>query len=738
MESIGQKAHAQLIGNVAKVVFASPQTDFKVLIVTRADDAAEVVATGFFTGVKAGVTITIYGQWEEHARYGRQLKAQEFSVELPVDPAGLEKYLASGVFKGVGPSMATKIVNAFGSRSLHVLQHEPERLLQLPGLGKAKLEGLLAGWQEQKVIAALMVYLRSMGLSAGLAGKVYRLYGNNAVELLKANPYRLAQDLTGVGFKTADRIALTSGMPEMHPLRYQAAILWMLQKSWEEGHLYIERAKLLEAAQELLGISVDQEDGHAKFLQSLEHLVKSERLVSLNHEQQIWIGLQSSWKLEQRIAEKIKLLCHSKGVAVPTPGELFASLQAQALKLGRKLSERQEEAILLALTHKLVIITGGPGTGKTTTLQVLVTMLKALRVEFKLASPTGRAAKRMSESAGCFAQTLHRLLEFNPDENRWERNAERTLQADWVIIDEVSMVDAPLFDALLQALSPKTHLILIGDADQLASVGPGNILGDLLASGKANVVRLDQIFRQAEGSMIVENAHRVNQGEFIKAPKLASVNESGRADFYFHSMEDPQAFPALLTGLYSKLQAKFGIDPRQAILLSPMIKGFAGLQNLNGVLQEFFQPSYKGPVLTNLGRSFRLQDAVMQVRNNYDKEVFNGDLGRVESIDVASAELKVNFGGKLCTYQSYELVELNLAYAISIHKSQGSEFPVVIIPFFCEHFLMLQRKILYTGITRAKRLCILVGQVKAVMIGIKNNKSVQRRTKLVELLQEQK
>jgi exodeoxyribonuclease V alpha subunit len=656
-------------------------------------------------------------------KYGEQFQAAGFVTVQPSTLVGIEKYLGSGMVRGIGPVMARRLVQRFGLATLEIIESEPKRLAEVEGIGPVRRERILEAWVEQREIKEVMIFLQSHGVTASYAGRIYKEYGARAIGVVRENPYRLATDIHGIGFLTADRIAARLGVPRDSPLRAEAGVLHVLHRLSDEGHVYAPSSRLVEEAREILELeaapveeAVDRLAGQGSVV--CEPLPGGERAVYRS----------SLHAAESGLAAAVRRLvtAPSRSVAVDTEKALAWFERKQSLTL----APAQREAVSRALHGKTLVITGGPGTGKTTLVNAVIRILEAKGVRILLCAPTGRAAKRMAETASREARTIHRLLEFNPRSGQFERNEQQPLEADLVIVDEVSMVDLPLADHLLRAVPPTCRLVLVGDVDQLPSVGPGNVLGDLIRSERVDVVRLTEIFRQAEESRIVVNAHRVNRGEM---PILAG--SGGESDFFFIERDEPESIVETVKSLLrERIPARFRLDPVNDIqVLTPMNRGLLGAGRLNTELQALLNP--EGPSLKRGGRVFRAGDKVMQIRNNYDLEVFNGDIGRVTGLDEDSGELEVTFDGRPRAYAAGQMDELVHAYACSIHKAQGSEYSCVIIPFHTQHYVMLRRNLLYTGITRGRRLVIVVGSKRAVALAVRNDRVERRCTRLTERLQ---
>jgi exodeoxyribonuclease V alpha subunit len=706
-----------LEGAVERVTFFNAENGYSVIRLTPARGGEVVTLIGNLPEVTPGESLRLKGFWTAHADYGRQFRVIECEQVLPATVEGIRRYLGSGLIKGVGPKTAERIVGTFGKDTLDVIEREPQRLREVPDIGPKRYHLIREAWDAQKHIKEVMVFLQGHGISTGLAVKIYKHYGDEALAIVRADPYRLARDIWGVGFKTADKIARALGLPADAPARLEAGIIFTLNELADEGHVYAPESALIETANNLLEVDL----GLLK--PAIQRLVEADRVkIELLAEAENAVYLTPFYQAERKVAERLRALLRapSRLKNLQTAHAPNASLQS--------LSPEQQTAIQLALAHKVCALTGGPGTGKTTTLKALIQTLEKQHVRIALASPTGRAAKRLSEATGRPAQTLHRLLGFAPT-GGFAHNEQNRLPAQFVVVDEASMIDLILMNNLLKALEPAAHLLLVGDEDQLPSVGAGNVLGDVIASGQVPVARLNTIFRQAAASHIVTNAHRINQGQL-------PVFEADSGDFFLFGETEPEAAAQrIVEVVQTRIPRKFGLSPDAIQVLAPMHRGAAGVGNLNTLLQAALNPPapHKGERALG-GRTLRLGDRLMQIRNNYQKEVFNGDIGRLVDVEEDGQRFTVEFDSRPIVYEWAEADELAHAFAVSIHKAQGSEFPAVVIPLLTQHFMMLQRNLLYTAITRAKQLCVLVGARKAIAIAVKNDNVAQRWTRLAERL----
>mgnify|MGYP000507139747 CR=1 FL=1 len=739
-----------LTGSVERVTYYNPENGYSVLRLKPdqrrlpgLNREGLVTVTGNLPELSPGEHLRLEGRWVHHARHGLQFQVETCEQVLPATVEGIRRYLGSGLVKGIGPHLAANITATFGANTLEIIENHPERLQDVPDIGPKRMRLIAAAWQEQKDVKEIMLFLHGHGISTNLAVKIYKQYGNQALAVVQNDPYRLARDIHGIGFKTADRIAQALGLPPNHPSRIEAGIVYSLNELSDEGHVFAPQPILVERAAELLGldqalVSAALERLRQQDLIRLDILPQAEVQPAPGGDFQVresdpGYGIQAVYltplyQCETGVAERLNTLNY----ALPSR---LSDLPPAFLSLDPQLSPEQREAVNSALSHPLSILTGGPGTGKTTTIKALIDALEAGRKRYALASPTGRAAKRLSEATGRPASTIHRLLGYKPGEG-FKYNASHPLQLDMLVIDEASMIDLVLINTLLKALEPGTHLLLVGDIDQLPSVGAGNVLGDMIRSGLAPVNRLSVIFRQAAGSMIIANAHRINQGKMPLFAKDASADDPAASvpeDFYLFPAESAEEAARWVEEVVNKrIPARFGLRPKDQIqVLAPMYRGPAGVTALNERLQQTLNPPDARKAEKALfGQTFRNGDKVMQLQNNYDKEVFNGDIGFLKSIDLVEHTLLIDFDGREVSYDWSEADQLTLAYAISVHKSQGSEFPAVVIPLITAHYLMLQRNLLYTAVTRAKQLCVLVGSRKAIAIAVHNDRVTRRYTAL--------
>jgi exodeoxyribonuclease V alpha subunit len=728
----------RLEGNVERITYYSDESGYTVLRLAVSDQADLVTVVGNLPEVQPGERLRLEGDWTTHPRFGQQFKAHSCEQVLPATAEGIRRYLGSGLIKGVGPVTAERIVAAFGADTLTVLDKEPEQLHKVPGVGPKRADAIAQAWEEQKEIRRVMLFLQSHGVTTGLAVKIYKTYGDEALEIVQQDPYRLARDIWGVGFKTADKIARDLGLPLDAPSRIQAGVAHTLNQMADEGHVYAPEDDLTAEAAELLEVDAELVPPAVEALDQ-DEVVRRERLVyqdlsetggqptdQVREEQAVYLA--PFYVGEVGAAERLRTLSESPTTRLGRfQSTDWDSLLGQVARQSDiELSAEQRQAVQAALTNKLTVLTGGPGTGKTVTVRTVIAALEAMNGSYALCAPTGRAAKRLAEATGRPAQTVHRLLEYSPRDG-FRRNDQNPLPVDLLIVDEASMLDLLLTHHLLKAIDPAAHLLLVGDVDQLPSVGAGDVLRDIIQSGRARVVHLSHIFRQAAESGIIVNAHRVNQGD------MPILNEF--EDFFFFSKEDPQEAAELLVDVVvRRIPEKFGLDPVDDLqVLAPMYRGACGVANLNLRLQESLNPAGAGrPERRMGGRVFRVGDKVMQITNNYapHMEVFNGDIGRVTNIDGMHQTMTVVIDERPVVYDWAEADQLVHAFAVSVHKSQGSEYPAVVIPVLTQHYIMLSRPILYTGVTRARSLVVLVGTRKAIAIAVRNNKVVKRHSGL--------
>lgn len=771
----------RLTGSVERVTYYNPENGYTVIRLRpdrarlpAANREGLVTVVGNLPELSPGEHLKLLGRWGNHPKHGAQFICEVCEQSLPATIAGIRKYMGSGLIKGIGPRLAERIVAQFGLQTLDVIENHPERLKEVPDIGPKRSRAIARAWAEQKQVKEIMLFLHGHGVSTNLAVKIYKTYGDEALNVVQTDPYRLARDIFGVGFKTADKIAQALGLPLDHPSRIEAGVVYALNESSDDGHVYLPFTDLVARAAELLSLDpalispaierLEQEDRVTQDLLHLDSLAQEQAGPSFQAEaagledegggrsrergRQVYSSPSNSLLGVQAVGESpafygrpvvylTPLYRSETGVAgrlsslASTLPSRLSDLPPAFVPLDPMLSAEQRSAIGTALSHPVSILTGGPGTGKTTCLKALITVLESARKTFALASPTGRAAKRLSQATDRPASTIHRLLGYKPGEG-FEHNADHPIDVDLLVVDEASMLDLTLANHLLKAIQPGTHLLLVGDVDQLPSVGAGDVLRDIIASGQFPVTRLSVIFRQAAHSQIITNAHRINQG---KQPRFASRDSTPDTlqDFFLFPAETPEeAAKWVLDVVCNRIPQKFGFHPRDDVqVLAPMYRGPAGVTALNESLQAALNPpALMKPEKLLYGQIFRPGDKVMQTQNNYDKDTYNGDIGTVRSIDFEQQNLTLDFDGRIVVYDWSEADQLVLAYAVSVHKSQGSEFPAVVIPILTSHYLMLQRNLIYTAITRAKKLCVLVGSRRAIGIAVHNDKVAHRHTAL--------
>ncbi len=703
---------------VERITYQNPENGYTVLK-TRVKGYKELVpVTGNLLDVNVGSVLLVEGNWKIDARYGRQFIAEKWEETLPATVYGIEKYLGSGLIKGIGPKYAKKIVQEFGTDTISVIEDNIEQLLNVGGIGRKRVEMIRESWEKQKEVKNIMLFLQENGINTSFAAKIYAHYGNKSIEKVKENPFCLADDIWGIGFKTADIIAQKLGVDKQAYIKLRSGIMYTLGELAGDGHVYagkeqlfLKAAALLDAEEEYIIMTTDQmvKDGD---------LILEEDAIYLPPFYYAEIGTAS--KLA-RLAEKPQ-----DSVSLTKCQDVFTDIGSIEDKLNIKYDPLQADAIKQASVSKVMVLTGGPGTGKTTVTKGIIAMYQEQGFKILLAAPTGRAAKRMTEATGIEAKTIHRLLECKPPEG-YQKNNENPLEGDVLVVDECSMIDILLMNSLLKAVPENMRLVFAGDINQLPSVGPGNVLRDIIDSGRFPVIRLNKIFRQAQSSRIIMNSHRINAGT------MPDISNGRNTDFFFIQKETPeQAAEEIVTLVKYNLPKYYKIPASQIQVLAPLQRGTAGAANLNIVLQEALNPSGAG--IRRSGYIFRQNDKVMQIKNNYDKEVFNGDIGIIERVNLEERTLIIDFDGRHIEYEDMELDEIVLAYATTIHKAQGSEYPVVVMPLLMEHYVMLQRNLVYTGITRAKKILVIVGTKKALAYSVKNLKVTERNTMLKERL----
>lgn len=722
--SKANSSNSHLEGVLERITFYNEENGFLIGKLKGNDKTAEIAVVGKAPKVQCGETLELRGKWVNHPKHGRQFSFDSFESKLPASAYGIRKYLASGLIHGIGKTYANKIVDKFGADTLKIISEESARLQEIEGIGKKRIKSIREAWEEQKAVREVMMFLQTYGVTDALCLRLVRKYGNSAKTILETDPYRIIREVKGIGFKTADKIALNLGLSNNGPERIEAGVLHTVQEAEDQGHNHVERRELVIQAANLLEADSNEVD------KRIDSLLQSTELVPSTEE---WLQLPSSARAEQTLARCITTLSETRS-SLPPIQEEKAIVWAQD-KAGFGFADAQMEGIRQALLSKVSILTGGPGTGKTTILQALVSILRAKKAKVLLAAPTGRAARRMAESCSYFAQTVHRLLKFDPSQGGFTMNEKSPLICDFIIMDEASMLDLRLAAALVRAIPPQSHLLLVGDADQLPSVGSGNVLKDLIDSKLLTVTRLAVTFRQAEDSGIVGLAHGILSG---KAKPPSPVDHpstlNSEHDVHFVKAETPEDCVSHVSLLCREvIPRKFSVNVKTDVqILAPLHRGIGGIGNLNDQIRDAINPTgatqVMGPFL------FREGDKVIQTRNNYDKDVFNGDMGIIDSVDTLNGKVEILFEERRIIYERMEVTDLQPAYAISVHKSQGSEYPIVIFPLLKQHFMMLQRNLVYTGLTRAKRKVIFVGDPAAYAMAIRNDKTLVRQTDLIRKL----
>ncbi len=702
---------------VERITFQNTENGYTVIKCKAKGHRELVSVVGLMPSVCVGTVLHLQGVWKHEVKYGRQFSVHSYKEILPRTIYGIEKYLGSGLIKGIGPVFAERIVGVFKEKTLDVIEHEPDRLLEVSGIGEYRVSCVKKSWQEQKAIKNIMIFLQSYGVSTSHATSIFKTYGTESISIVKNNPHKIADDIWGIGFKTADTIAEKLGVAKDAAVRLRSGLLYALQKFSEDGHCFACSDELCRSASEILETTAE------KLFPVLDDMARCGDVTA--EDKAVYLPLY--YLSEKGTAEKILTLVRAAGKRGNK------ELNGRKPK-GINYDEVQIEAIRTAMNSSFMVITGGPGTGKTTTTLGIIQACQSLGLQVLCAAPTGRAAKRMSEASGIEAKTIHRLLEYKPPHG-WQRNSENPLQGDVLIIDECSMIDIILMHNLLKAVPDGMRIVMVGDTDQLPSVGAGNVLNDIISSGVVPVVRLERIFRQAQGSRIIMNAHCINQGRHIDIS-----NGKGSDFFYIESSTPEDALEKVLDLAAARLPGYYRADPiRDIQVLTPMQHGAVGTANLNRMLQERLNPSsessYK-PSISRAGIMYKLYDKVMQIRNDYDKEVFNGDIGTITDVNIEDQELTITFDGRRVLYDRSDLDEVMLAYAVTIHKSQGSEYPIVVLPFMMAHYVMLQRNLLYTAVTRAKKVLVLIGEKKALGYAVRNRKAIDRCTRLSMRLKE--
>lgn len=703
-------------GVVERIVFENEESGWCVISLEIEGRATKVV--GPLTGVRPGETIKIVGRFEHDKRFGEQIRAESWSPVMPATVLGITKYLGSGIVDGIGPVMAERLVGHFGTDTLEVIDKAPQRITEVDGIGPKRREKIVQAWSSMRALHDVMVFLQGLGVSTAHAARIYKKYAQRSIQVVRDNPYRLAIDISGIGFLTADKIAASLGIDRTSPHRADAGTIHVLREMSDEGHVLAPQSELRMRGEKLLEVDGALIDAAVERLASAQALVVEADAVYL-----------APLHFDEAVAaDRLRAIIDTPAKSIDIDVSKAIDWLQQALSI--ELADEQRRAIERAVHAKVMVITGGPGTGKTTIINGIIRVLDKKNRTIELCAPTGRAAKRLQETTGRPARTIHRLLEFSPKTNSFTKDASDPIAADVLIADEASMIDISLFRSLLDGISDHAQVILVGDIDQLPSVGPGSVLGDIIRSGAVEVVRLDRIFRQADASRIVVNAHHVNAGALPES----STEPTG--DFFFIEKADPDdVLETIQTLVAERIPRRFGLDPIDDIqVLTPMHRGNLGAANLNVELQKRLNPV--GLAVMRGSRLLRIGDKVMQVRNDYDRDVFNGDLGRVAVINEADKQVSIRFDERLVDYAFADLDELQLAYATSIHKSQGSEYPAVVIPVHTQHYVMLRRNLLYTAITRGRRLVVLVGTTKALRLSVDNDRVESRFTRLAERLRQ--
>jgi exodeoxyribonuclease V alpha subunit len=732
---VSETLFTELQGHIERVTYTNDESGYTIAKLKAKGHRELITIVGTIQSANPGEILKLKGQWVIHPKYGEQFKVHSYESVVPATALGMERYLGSGLIKGIGPVMAKRIVAAFGTDTFAVIEESPDKLREVEGIGSKRIEMITKAWDEHKEIKEVMLFLQGHGVSSAYAAKIFGHYGKEAIRIVRDNPYRLAHDIFGIGFLTADRIAAKLGIARDSLERAEAGIIYVLHQLAEQGHVFYPWDALIaeckkhldvtEGSEKIVDVSEDT-IGRAVETLALEGRLVIEDISATPHDKAVYLAKYHV--SEKGVADNLRKLRNEP--AHLKPFDLNGALARTQRELGIDLADNQVRAIRESVTNKVLVITGGPGTGKTTIIKSIIGMFGTLHKRVLLAAPTGRAAKRMSEATGREAKTIHRLLEFSPQDGGFKRDEDAPLEADLVVIDEASMVDTVLMHHFLKAVPHAATLILVGDTDQLPSVGPGNVLRDIIDSGVIPAVRLDEIFRQSRESLIVVNAHRVNHGEM---PYL-SYDQGRLQDFYFISVEEPEEILQKVISLCrDKIPERFGFDPiRDIQVITAMHRGVIGASNLNRELQHALNPC--PDEVSRMGRTFRRGDKVMQIVNNYEREVFNGDIGVMTAIDREYQEVTVLYDGRPVAYAFTDLDEIILAYATSVHKSQGSEYPAVVMPLHTQHYMLLQRNLLYTAITRGRKLVVIVGTKKALGMAVRNDKPQKRYTRLKERL----
>lgn len=723
-----------LQGVVERLTYHSEETGYTVARLKAPRTSELVTIVGSFANIQAGQTLHLEGMWRDHPKYGQQFQVVKYRETKPATITGIEKYLGSGLIKGVGPVTAKRIVAHFGLETLEIIENQIERLQEVPGIALKRVKMIQQAWTMQKAIKEVMLFLQGHGVSTTYAVKIYKQYGDDSIDLVTRNPYQLAIDVYGIGFVTADAIARNLGIDPGSEFRYRSGILHVLSEASDDGHCFLPQAELVERVVNRLAVADHQPDPEEIQTLTTQMALDGELVLQGGSDQfegQFICYSPPFYGAEQGMADRLtRLLAHDLSVDLP---RVQRWIDRFTEKTGLQLSAQQRQAVEMAASHRVLVLTGGPGTGKTFTTRTIVALWKAMGKTIALASPTGRAAQRLSEMTGREAKTVHRLLEFDPSTMAFKRDGQNPIEADCVIVDEASMLDLFLANSLVKAIAPQAQLLLVGDTDQLPSVGPGNILGDLIASEKIPVIRLTEVFRQAQTSQIVSNAHRINKGQF---PQLELVSNQPQTDCLWINAPEPPHGVQAIRDVIVDLIPKLGFNAaRDVQVLCPMVRGEVGTRNLNQVLQQLINPPAPDKSeMTRGGTTLRVGDRIIQQVNDYNREVFNGDLGTICAVDPDEQEVMVQFVERTVKYDYADLNEISLAWSITIHKSQGSEYAVVILPIYMQHYLLLSRNLIYTGLTRAKKLAIFVGPQKAIGFAARQIKDQQRYTLLAQRL----
>ncbi|MBW4660332.1 MAG: ATP-dependent RecD-like DNA helicase [Drouetiella hepatica Uher 2000/2452] len=725
-----------LQGVIERLTFHSEETGYTVARVKAPRTSELITIVGNFANIQAGQTLQLEGIWRDHPKYGQQFQVTQYRETKPATLTGLEKYLGSGLIKGVGGVTAKRIVAHFGLETLDIIENQIERLSEVPGIAQKRVKMIQEAWAAQKAIKEVMLFLQGHGVSTTYAVKIYKQYGDDSIAIVTKNPYQLATDIYGIGFVIADAIARKVGIDPSSEFRYRCGILHVLSEAAEEGHCFLPQAELSDRTVNRLTVADHQPDLAQISALILTMAKDGELVVQMGVgelEEQVICYSPPFYGAEFKLAERLLYLL-SEPVTIDLE-RVQRWIDRFTEKTGLQLSAQQRQAVEMAAQHRVMVLTGGPGTGKTFCTRTIVALWKAMGKAIALASPTGRAAQRLSEMTGQEAKTIHRLLEFDPSNFKFKRDGENVLPVEAIVVDEASMLDLFLANSLIKAVPLDAQLLLVGDIDQLPSVGAGNVLADLIHSNRIPVVRLTEVFRQAQTSQIVSNAHRINHGQF---PALEPVSNQPQSDCLWLAAPEPEQGVQAIRDLITDLIPSLGFEPsRDVQVLCPMTRGVVGTRNLNKVMQELINPaSYAKSELTRGGMTLRMGDRIIQQVNDYNREVFNGDMGVIEAIDPEEQSIQVQFSDRLVTYDSADINEITLAWSVSIHKSQGSEYPVVILPLYMQHYLMLSRNLLYTGLTRARKLAILVAPQKAIALAIRQIRDQQRYTLLAQRLQQ--